>query len=357
MFYQCRQCRRTFAFNDSIRFCPYCGGELTEARENYSSEVSAEGEARLNEVIDSIWGEKARLRSLFISEVRSCITIFNHYAEIRIGTELPTPADTEFARQYDRFKGSESCEELLGQVRDYVVELERTIPAIPGDLYADVRAKVEIAADDVEGTAVDLYAFLERDCPRQKKAFFREQNFRIEQIFSRVQLKGLYRQVLAAFEKYERCVKENDLFAAFPVSASYGSLNDYRRRKDRESFVFCNEGDQTDKLTAEEATQEYEEISAYMKEQNAIPYGGFLDEDCDIHVDAFWRGLEALCRFIDHCMLVKCDTKFFCLQREEIRQIEDDIAFGRFEMTENALRGARKLKTRLDEKIGSLADR
>ena len=34
MFYQCRQCRRTFAFNDSIRFCPYCGGELTEAREN-----------------------------------------------------------------------------------------------------------------------------------------------------------------------------------------------------------------------------------------------------------------------------------------------------------------------------------
>ena len=74
-------------------------------------------------------------------------------------------------------------------------------------------------------------------------------------------------------------------------------------------------------------------------------------------MDAFWRGLETLCRFIDHCMLVKCDTKFFCLQREEIRQIEDDIAFGRFEMTENALRGARKLKTCLDEKIGGLADR
>ena len=114
MFYQCRQCRRTFAFNDSIRFCPYCGGELTEARENYSSEVSAEGEARLNEVIDSIWGRKGLVCALlFISEVRSCITAFNHYAEIRIGTELPTPADTEFARSMTVLKAARAAKNCL----------------------------------------------------------------------------------------------------------------------------------------------------------------------------------------------------------------------------------------------------
>ena len=90
--------------------------------------------------------------------------------------------------------------------------------------------------------------FLKEIVRDKRKPFFREQNLRIEQIFSREQLKELYRQVLVAFEKYERCVKENDLFAAFPVSASYGSLNDYRRRKDRESFPFCDEGDETDNI-------------------------------------------------------------------------------------------------------------
>lgn len=86
MQYKCENCRRRFEFDDAIEFCPYCGKALDG---NPSLSQASTIQSNIIQTIDSIWGDKARLKSEFSMVISRCIYLINDYAEYGISMTLP----------------------------------------------------------------------------------------------------------------------------------------------------------------------------------------------------------------------------------------------------------------------------
>ena len=98
----------------------------------------------------------------------------------------------------------------------------------------------------------------------------------------------------------------------------------------------------------------YREVLTYMKEHNAQAYTGMLDEDFVPHVDAFWYGLERLCTFIDHHVVVTWKKTYTGLSEEECGKLRRAIASRQFAVSESRLEDAFHLQKRFEKKVESL---
>ena len=178
-------------------------------------------------------------------------------------------------------------------------------------------------------------------------------------LFTGEQLTALCEQVLIAFEKYRRCVEDNNMFAAFASDSSYGALPYYWRRiyaysydrSDRTNDSRKKNEDQDDRHTiTEKAQKEYTKIMEYMDERNAIAYDGFLDEDFEPHVEAFWKGLSTLCGFIDNATVIQWDRGYFAIDENESEVISRYCQSEDFPVSEDYLNALVDMKSWLEEK-------
>ena len=133
------------------------------------------------------------------------------------------------------------------------------------------------------------------------------------------ELLALYAEVMRSLETFKRVVQDNGLFSAFLDESSYGQCR---------GFAFFWDGLYGEEMAAEyfgatpggrrgipEAVEEDEggdtPVRAVQRMQsfNAIPYGGMLDDNFTVLVEAFWYGFRKLMEFTNG--LVEVDAHEF----------------------------------------------
>lgn len=320
MQYKCENCRRRFEFDDFIEFCPYCGKMLDGSTD--TSQASAGG-SDLAQAIDSIWGEKARLKSEFSRVISQCIYSINNYAENGVAKTLPKQDLSKYDKHYSAIKQSNNRKTLISRIDGFIDSLDSVIDNLSDRIPADTSSRLESAVYDVDEMVKELYDFLGLRYTPSTVDFFSEENYSAEVLYTREQLRDLYNLVLVAYSKYKKCVEDNNMFAAFSSTSDYGMMTDYWRRW----FSRLSRDDDDDDEEAEKKEDpQFEKVIEYMKEHNAKKYFGMLDEDFVPHVDAFWYGLQMLCEFIDHHIAVECKTDCFFINGDESAKLQRTIS-------------------------------
>ena len=363
MLYNCENCHKSFDFVDKICFCPYCGSRLAPdagfAASGGHATQAASDEPKLTEVIDSIWGRTAKLRNVISAEVLQCVRIFNRYAKYHIERNIPTIIFPNYNIRYMQFEKCGNRKDLLDNIRRYIMSLEQVIAKASEDMADEVVVKLQKAVREVYDVSRRLHDLIGKDAAPSESGFFDEERFSVTRLFTKEQLAALYEQVLIAFEKYRRCVEDNNMFAAFASDSSYGALPYYWRRiyaysydrSDRanDSRKKTEDEDDRDKIT-EKAQKKYTKIMEYMDERNAIAYDGFLDEDFEPHVEAFWKGLSTLCGFIDNATVIRWDKGYFVINENESAAISRYCQSEEFPVSEDYLTALVDMESWLEEK-------
>ena len=363
MLYNCENCHKSFDFVDKICFCPYCGSRLAPdagfAASGGHATQAASDEPKLTEVIDSIWGRTAKLRNVISAEVLQCVRIFNRYAKYHIERNIPTIIFPNYNIRYMQFEKCGNRKDLLDNIRRYIMSLEQVIAKASEDMADEVVVKLQKAVREVYDVSRRLHDLIGKDAAPSESGFFDEERFSVTRLFTKEQLAALYEQVLIAFEKYRRCVEDNNMFAAFASDSSYGALPYYWRRiyaysydrSDRANDSRKKTEDEDDRHTiTEKAQKEYTKIMEYMDERNAIAYDGFLDEDFEPHVEAFWKGLSTLCGFIDNATVIRWDKGYFVINENESAAISRYCQSEEFPVSEDYLTALVDMESWLEEK-------
>lgn len=351
MQYKCENCRRLFEFGDFIEFCPYCGKMLDGVLE--TSRAPAGG-SNLAQAIDSIWGEKARLRLEFSRVISQCIYAINNYAEIAIAKALPKQDLSKYDKHYTAIKQSNNRKTLISRMDSFINSLDAVIDDLHDRISDDASSRLDNAVDDVYEMVKELYDFLGVGYTPLTVESFSEEKYSAEVLYTREQLRNLYDLVLVAYAKYKKCVEDNNMFAAFSSTSNYGMMTDYWKR-----WFSCipRDNDNDDEDTAQKDEPQFEEVIEYMKEHNAKKYSGILDEDFVPHVDAFWYGLQMLCEFIDHHIYVECKIDCFCINRDENTKLQRTISAREFDVSVDLLNSAVELEERFESQLEELNER
>ena len=234
MLYNCENCHKSFDFVDKICFCPYCGSRLAPdagfAASGGQATQAVSGESKLTEVIDSIWGRNARLREDINAEIFRCIMIYNRYARHSIVKNIPDTNLSGYDTRYMQFSKCGNRKDLLDNICKYIMSLEEIIAKASEDIADEVVVKLQKAVREVYEVSLRLHDLIGKGSVPSESGFFDEKRFVVMRLFTGEQLTALCEQVLIAFEKYRRCVEDNNMFAAFASDSSYGALPYYWRR-------------------------------------------------------------------------------------------------------------------------------
>ena len=348
MQYKCENCRRLFEFDDYIEFCPYCGKLLNGPDLASETERSA---SNLVQAIDSIWGDGARLKREFSNVILRCIYLINRCADSSVVKTLPKQDLSKYENNYSFIKQSNNRKTLIARIENFLVSLESVIDNLSDRILADTSVRPEKAVQETGSMVKELYDFLGLRYSLSNVDIFSEENYSVEVLYTRDQLKALYSLVLVAYAKYKKCVEDNNMFAAFASTSNYGMLTDYWRR-----WLSNLYSDDDDYEAEEKEDPQYDQVVEYMKKHNAEKYFGMLDEDFVPHVDAFWYGLEMLCEFIDHHVAINCNTKDSFINNDEQSKLLRVITSKDFDISEARLDSAIELKERFEERIEALSE-
>lgn len=347
MQYKCENCRRQIDFDGYIEFCPYCGKAFDGSA---SGPVTNDSSMDLAQAIDSIWGDNARVKNEFSNVISRCIFLINDYAVNSVEMILPKQDLSNYWDSYSIIKQSNNRKTVISRVDSFLKSLETVIDNLSDRIFADFSRRLEKVAQDTSNMINELYGFLELSYNPSNVDFFSEDNYSVEVLYSKDQLRNLYSLVLVAYVKYKKCVEDNNMFAAFASTSNYGMLPDYW------SIWLSNLSKNDDDYEDEKKEDpQFDQVIEYMKTHNAEKYLGMLDEDFVPHVDAFWYGLEMLCDFIDHHIAVEYNICFF-INDEERSNLLRVISSKDFDANEVRLDSALGLKERLEEIVEELSD-
>ena len=341
MRYTCINCGNGFEREDGFRFCPCCGSWLDgEKNAGSDSALSVAG------MIDFVWGEKAEQRSEFERVIRDCISKVNWYGEFGIICVLPRRSITKFKEAYEHIKQSSNRKVLIHRIDEFIASLDRVLDSLQDEISDDKVDKLKQSVDAANEMCRKLYGFVGLGYALPEEATFDDLQNSVQLMYSKGQLRALYALVLAAYEKYKKCVEDNNMFAAFASDSDYGSLrslafSQYRRRFGE---------DEEESLNPKNAESAYQEIMEYMTSHNAEKYMGLLDEDFVPHVDAFWHGLEVLCGMIDDHVSVAYEKLQIRIDEEEEKRILHLISGQDFEVNAEKVEQAYALKKQFEER-------
>lgn len=348
MQYKCENCRRRFEFGDIIEFCPYCGKQFDSAA---SGPGTGGPSSDLAQAIDSIWGYGAKAKSEFSNAIYMCISLVNTYAEESVGKTLPKQDLSKYEKNYAVIKQSNNRKTLISRMDNFLDTLETVIDNLSDRIPSSTAQKLDGAISDTEDMVKELYDFLGIRYTPSNIDYLADDKYSAEVLYTREQLKTLYNLVMVAYAKYRKCVEDNNMFAAFASTSNYGVMTDHWRRW--LSRLYAEEGSEDAK---EKDDPKYDEVVSYMREQNAKRYFGMLDEDFVPHVDAFWYGLEMLCDFIDHHIVVECDTECLRIGEDEKAKLMRVVDSKSFEVSESRLECVLELKERFEESLRALCE-
>ena len=343
MFYKCNNCRRVFEFDDQIEFCPYCGRTL-DGEPSFSGKTET---ADLSHMIDSIWGDDARIKREFSDIISECICYVNDYAERSVEKAFPEQTLSDYEKNYSQIRQSSSRKTLLARIEKYIGTVGNVIDNLSDGLPEETADRIRKAVQETYDMMKELYDFLGFRYTPSREELFSDGNFSAEVLFTKEQLKTLYDMVLAAYAKYRKCVEDNNMFAAFASTSDYGTMTGSWRVWRPATSSDHNE---------ESNRSKYDKVIGYMKMHNAEKYCGMLDEDFVPHVDAFWYGLEKLCCFTDHHISVKCNTNSLFINDNERSRLLRNVISKNYVVNETRLAGAIQVKERFGERIDSLND-
>lgn len=350
MQYKCESCRRLFEFDDLIEFCPYCGKMLDGSPT--MTQIPLSGSDLVKE-IDSIWGDKARIKSEFSNVISQCIFLINDYVENGVAKILPKQSLSKYDKNYVAMKQSNNRKTLISRIDSFLDSLDSAIDNLSDRIPSDTSSRLENAVDNVDEMVKELYDFLGLRYTPTAVDFFSEENYSAKVLYTREQLRDLYNLVIVAYSKYKKCVEDNNMFAAFSSTSDYGTMTDYWRRW----FNHISYDEDSDEEVDKKEDPQFEKVIEYMREHNAEKYFGMLDEDFVPHVDAFWYGVQMLCEFIDHHIAVECKTECFFISEDERAKILRAIAAKEFEVNEVRLENAIELKERFRNQFEKIEEK
>lgn len=246
-------------------------------------------------------------------------------------------------------KQSNNRKTLITRIDGFIDSLNSVIDNLSDHITTDTLSMQKNTVFDIDKMVKELYDFLGVEHISSTEDLFSEENFSTEILYTREQLRDLYNLVLIAYSKYKKCVEDNNMFVAFSSTSNYGMMSDYWQQWS-DSLPY-NDDDEDE----EEECPQFEKVIEYMKENNAQKYFGMLDEDCVPHVDAFWYGLQMLCEFIDHHIAVECN-KDFSINKDESAKLKRMILSKDFNINEESLDKAIKLKTRFNDQLEKLIE-
>lgn len=168
----------------------------------------------------------------------------------------------------------------------------------------------------------------------------------VQTVHTKEELQNIYALLLPAWEKYKRCVQDNNMFAAFPSDSNYGRLPESGW-----PWLSLQENEEAEKELQANKLPALEEIADFLRRFDARPYSGMLDEDFVPHVDAFWYGLKHLCAFIDAHICVKWNATLFLISDESEKKLMRAADSDRFVPDEAHLDAAVALEERLKTEL------
>lgn len=335
MRYTCINCGNGFEREDGFRFCPYCGSWLDGVKNvGLDSALSVAG------MIDFVWGEQAKQRSEFERVIRACISEINWHGEFGVNCVLSGGSITKFKEAYDHIRRSSNRKVLIHRMDEFIASLSGILDGLQDEISEDKVDKLKQSVEETKQMCKELYDFVGLGYALPEEATFEDLQNSMQLMYSKEQLRALYALVLTAYEKYKKCVEDNNMFAAFASDSDYGSPRSlsfswYSRR------FGADEEEPVDPKSAERA---YREIMEYMASHNEEKYLGLLDEDFAHHVDAFWHGLEVLCGMIDDRVSVAYEKLQMRIDEDEENRILRLISGQGFEVNAEKVDQAYALK-------------
>ena len=347
MQYKCKSCRRRFDFEDFIEFCPYCG-KMFDMNPDLPQTLTDSSE--LAQVIDSIWGNKARLTSELSEIISRCVFLINAYSEKALEMALSQQDLSKYEKNYTAIKQSNNRKNLIARLDSFIESLDAVIDNLSDCIFADITSSLESVFCNTDEMAKELYDFVGIRYISPATDFFSEENYSVTILYTKEQLRDLYNLVIVAYSKYKRCVEDNNMFAAFSSSSDYGTLPNYWCRLLNRLYSY----DDDDYNDDEQENPQFDEVVEYMKECNLQKYSGMLDENFVPHVDAFWYGLQMLCGFIDNRIAVEFKKDRFFISSKESSKLQSVVLSKEFEINNNYLEGAIELKDHFENRLKKL---
>lgn len=340
--FECKNCHQVFQLDGDVTFCPYCGNRIDDSSSN-PNVIEKDPNIDLAHAIDSIWGEGARLKEAFSKSFSECIYLVNSFGTTCVRDCFPDLDLSGYSTNYAFIKQSNNRKTLITRMDNFLESLDRTIDQLDENIPEEVTHNLEVVIKEVESAVNNLYEFIGQDCSLAMDGFFSDENYEARIRYAPAQLRSLYDLLLEAYSKYKKCVADNNMFAAFSSTSNYGMRLDYWRSR-WSTLYYKGSG------AVIEEPPEFEEVIAHMEQSNAMKYQGLLDEDFIPHVDAFWYGLEMLCEFIDHYVVINCDAEYFRINDEEKLKLLHTISNINFSVSEEQLKALLDFKGQIERK-------
>lgn len=338
MQYRCENCRKEFEFPERIAFCPFCGSTLCNGS---AIAQTPEAEKMLAETVDNIWGAAAMFRNSFSEAVLGCVNLINCLVNTTEEKILARPSISDYEKAYESFQKCGDRKTLIARIDRYVQSINSMIDKVDDEAIQNLSNKAKAGFEKAIRMADALYAFLGSERIDAVQKSFDGTIFSAEILYSKDQLHNLYDLVLVAFGKYKRCVEDNNMFAAFASTSDYGTINHWY------GYMYG-----TGRVNASgEDSLEYDEVIEHMTRCNSERYLGFLDEDFVPHVDAFWFGLENLCRFIDCSIEVKFDMNCCRISDIESARLARMISTGEYQLDRSKVDEAEKFRADFEKSV------
>ncbi len=336
MKYKCDICNRNFEFDEDIKFCPFCGGDNLLVADMPAKETPS-AEVMLANVIDVVWGDAAERREDFRHDVYSCISDVNAAVMSVLKKAAGEKNVTYFFAKYEGLKKCEDRKELLAELEEYIKSLKPEMDGFVDVVSENTIEKINEAIGKSDEITDELYEILNLPKPPRK---FERTYGRVCNVFEGAKsdnIKKLYALLLVAFDKYKRCVMDNNMFAAFANDSAYGSIY--------EAYSWHRESTDDDK----DEVPPIEDVIKLMEQENARKYVGFLDEDFMPHVESFWLCLEKICYFMDEHMALKYDLDDIGIGDDEREKIMRTVKRPQYIVSEEQLSKLSAFREKLKE--------
>lgn len=311
---RCFSCGNVFVSEKFSLFCPQCNKILSRQREFES-------------VVDRILFDGADWKTRYLGCLSNILKSFYERFSARIEETIAgLSAPISFSDELATVAACENRRNLLAQTDKLMQKLSQKISATPAKGTLNV-LNVHVESADLEAFARKLLIQTEVNAKCAVEDI---------QVLQRIEydsaiLTPFYEDLRFAYKKYVLCVRNNDMFAAFPFDSDFGNVGLLRKNEALE--IGETEGKALSVLKETEILRQ--------SLQNEY-YGGF-DEDCLPHVEAFWRGIRALCAFLGENERRKIVRPEFIFNDEILFAIRESVESEKFEITEKKLHALQAL--------------
>lgn len=250
MDYTCNNCFESFTLGGDVKFCPYCGNRLNNDNTYDIDVLKYTLHHAFDEISDDFYNAEFEIAKKYI--------VMNDYKEI-----------------YKELQGCQNRKTLFKKLEIYIQKL-----------YDDLDKFLKLSDEEFEKKLTDLHkSYVEKVVKiyalfTDRKPTFEDFSIKFEQNYEPQKLKEYFDLLKISYEKYKRCVNNTGLFTAFSTDQSYGK---------RSIFLVRIAKDDTPEFLKLDIDKEIEEI----KKKNDIKYMGFLDENTDEHINAFWHAFSS----------------------------------------------------------------